>query len=82
MTREEDRKRQEESRRILKQIEDESEVFGTSSMKRVADRVTGHLDGDADQDNQVELWGTRIGRSLGLVFFAGLVIYLLTTYVL
>ncbi len=80
--REDHKKQKKEAQRILKQVGDESEIFGTSSMKRVADRVSNHLDGDADKDNQIELWGTRIGRSLGMIFFAGLVIYLLTTYVL
>jgi len=75
-------KRQEEARRILERVNQESETVGTSSMKRVADRVSGHLEGNADPNDNIEIWGTRIGRGLGLVFFIGLAIYLVKTYVL
>lgn len=73
----------EESRRILERVAQESETVGTSSMGRVAERVKGHMAaGDADQDKWAEVWGTRIGRALGLVFVLVLIVYLVQTYVL
>lgn len=75
--------RVEESRRILERVQQESETVGTSSMGRVADRVKNHIAAsDADQEQWSEVWGTRIGRGLGLVFFVVLVVYLFKTYVL
>ncbi len=35
---------------------------------------------DKNEDDQIEVWGTRIGRGAGLVFAIGLVIYLVVTY--
>ena len=76
-------KRLEESKRILERVQQESETVGTSSMGRVADRVKNHMAAnDADQEQWAEVWGTRIGRGLGLIFFAVLVVYLIKTYVL
>ena len=77
-----DAENQEESERILERIAQESETVGTSSMNRVANRVTDHLSGDADPNNKIEVLGTRIGRSLGIIFFVGLLIYMIKTYVL
>ena len=74
---------EQESRRILERVAQESETVGASSLRRVADRMKDHLSADdADENQWAELWGTRIGRILGAVFFVGLVIYLLRTYVL
>lgn len=73
----------EESRRILERVAQESETVGTSSMRRVAERVKGHMTADdAEQENWAEVWGTRIGRALGLVFVCVLIVYLVQTYVL
>lgn len=73
----------EEAKRILERVAQESETVGTSSMRRVANRVKGHMSAhDSDQNDWAELWGTRIGRALGLVFFCWLVVYLTITYVL
>ena len=73
----------EKSKRILERVEQQSETIGTSSMGRVADRVKDHLVAeDADQESWSEVWGTRIGRGLGLVFFVFLIGYLVKTYVL
>lgn len=74
--------REEEAKRILERIEQEAETVGTSSMKRVAERVKDHMTAeDADQNVWAERWGTRIGRTLGAVFFVGLIVYLLQTYI-
>ena len=71
-----------ESRRILDRVAQESETIGASSMRRVADQVKGHMQAkDEDAEDWAELWGTRIGRGLGLVFVIVLVFYLALTYV-
>lgn len=72
-----------ESKRILERVAQESETVGTSSTKRVAERVKGHLGAnDVDQNEWAELWGTRIGRTLGAIFVVFLIVYLVRTYVL
>lgn len=71
-----------EAKRILERVAQESETVGTSSVKRVAERVKGHMSAnDADENEWAELWGTRIGRTLGAVFVVVLIVYLLKTYV-
>ncbi len=73
---------EEESHRILERVSQESETVGTSSMSRVAERVKAHARADdADQNDWAEVWGTRIGRTLGAVFAIFLLAYLLQTYV-
>lgn len=72
-----------ESKRILERVAQESETVGTSSVKRVADRVKDHMSTqDADENEWAELWGKRIGRSLGAIAVIVLIIYLLRTYIL
>ena len=71
-----------ESKRILERVARESETIGTSSVKRVAERVKGHLSAqDTDENQWAELWGKRIGRTLGAVFVIVLIIHLLRTYI-
>jgi tetrahydromethanopterin S-methyltransferase subunit G len=71
-----------ESKRILERVAQESETIGTSSVKRVAERVKGHLSAqDTDENQWAELWGKRIGRTLGAVFVIVLIIHLLRTYI-
>lgn len=72
--------RQTESRRILERVAHDSRggLAGASVMARVVERSKSHLAaGDADQDDQIELWGTRIGRVLGLAFVIGLAVWLI-----
>lgn len=72
-----------EAKRILERVAQESETVGTSSVKRVAERVKGHMSAqDADENEWAELWGKRIGRALGAVFVVVLIIYLIKTYIL
>jgi len=79
--------REAEARRILERVAQESETVGTSSTKRVAERIKDHLNAndvgknDFGENEWAELWGTRIGRILGAVFVAFLILYLLRTYV-
>jgi tetrahydromethanopterin S-methyltransferase subunit G len=72
-----------EAKRILERVAQESETVGTSSVKRVAERVKDHMSAqDADENEWAELWGKRIGRALGAVFVVVLIIYLVKTYIL
>lgn len=71
----------EDARRDLQRLASQGEVVGTSAMARAAKRAGDHLAGaDAPADDPIEVWGTRIGRGLGVVFFVFLVIYLAVTY--
>ena len=67
-----------ESRRILDRVarEEQSGLLGRS-----AARAQGHFAAvDADQNDRIEVWGTRIGRAIGILvivaFFVWLIVYL------
>lgn len=76
-------KQREEAIRTLDRVGAESETVVGSTFVRMADRARNHMSAaDKDEDDRIEVWGTRIGRGLGLVFAIGLAIYLLVTYVL
>ena len=78
-----DAEREAEAKRILERIEQDAETVGTSSMRRVAERVKKHVSADdKDHNAWAELWGTRIGRGLGIIFALVLIIYLVRTYIL
>ncbi|EFO32641.1 conserved hypothetical protein [Roseibium sp. TrichSKD4] len=67
--------------RALDRVQAESETIGTSSFARMADRAQKHLSAaDKDEEDPIEVWGTRIGRAAGVIFAIGLVIYLFVTY--
>ena len=73
--------REDEAQEILRRIERESETVGTSSLARTVEKARDHFAGrDQDQNDPVEIWGTRIGRSLSLIAFIVLAIYLYNTY--
>ncbi len=64
-----------ESRRILERIEHENISMGANWFMRTATRARGHFSGaDKQEDDPIELWGTRIGRAIGFVIFVALVI--------
>lgn len=74
-----------EAQRILQRIERESESVATSSMARSASGFRKHLsghDGTSDDEDPIEVLGKRIGRSLGFIAVAILLIYLFVTYVM
>lgn len=72
-----------ESLRILDGVARDSETVGSSSLARTANRARAHLAGsDAPSGDPMEIWGRRIGRSLGLIAVVALVLHLLFTYVL
>ena len=69
-----------ESRRILDRVARDTSggIAGTSVMARAVERSKNHLAaGDADHSDPIELWGTRIGRVLGLAFVVGLAVWLI-----
>ena len=73
----------EDALRALDRVQVESETVAGSSFVRMAERAKDHMSAaDKDETDRVEVWGTRIGRGLGLIFAIGLAIYLLVTYVL
>ncbi|MGQ2908379.1 MAG: hypothetical protein ACT6QU_10550 [Aliihoeflea sp.] len=60
-----------ESKRIIRRVGQESEAT-------MATRIRRHMSGaDADPDDWVEIWGTRIGRVLSVVLAAVLVWWLI-----
>jgi uncharacterized membrane protein len=74
-------KQREEALQALDRVGAESETVAGSTFVRMADRARNHLGAaDKDEDDRIEVWGTRIGRVLGLLFAIGLVIYLVSTY--
>ena len=73
MKRDED---QRESRRILERVGRESEAgsLAARTARRARDHVTAV---DADRDDWTEVWGTRIGRVLGIVIVLMLMLWLI-----
>jgi hypothetical protein len=70
-----------QARKDLERIGDQSEVIGTSSFVRTANRARDHFAGaDAPQDDAAEIWGRRVGRGLSVVFVIVLIWYLAKTY--
>ena len=68
----EDALRAREAREALRRVE-QAEVAGTSAFSRAANHMRA---GDADADDPMEVWGTRIGRGLAVVFAIGLIVWL------
>ncbi|RRH94654.1 hypothetical protein EH240_26720 [Mesorhizobium tamadayense] len=65
-----------ESHRILERVARETTPgasFVARSAKAARDRVTA---ADVDRSDPIEYWGTRIGRTLGLVAAIGLLAWL------
>ena len=76
-----DQQRQRRALRDIERVDEQSEVIGTSQVKRSSDRARDHFMGaDGDPEDRVEIWGKRIGRMLSLAFLIGLVVYLMNAY--
>ncbi len=56
--------RQREAKAALDRVQRDQEGIFTSSMARASDHFSGK---DAPPDDNIELWGRRIGRSLSLI---------------
>jgi hypothetical protein len=67
-----------ESRRIIERIDRESASQGTSFVER----TKGHFSaGDADPADPIEVWGTRVGRFLGLLVLIAMIIWVISSIV-
>tara|TARA_R110002126_G_scaffold13441_9_gene58343 strand:- start:4686 stop:4931 length:246 start_codon:yes stop_codon:yes gene_type:complete len=65
------------AKRDLKRVAEEGGLLSSPKLKAKSDSVIGHFQAqDADADDRVEVWGTRIGRILSLVAFIGLAFWL------
>jgi hypothetical protein len=72
------RDKSKEARRDLEKLSQEGGLLNTPKLKSKAGSVRGHLSAsDADQEDRIEVWGTRIGRWLSVVVFIGLAIWLI-----
>ena len=66
-----------EAQRILKRMSAESDGSAMKIVSRTAARGRDHFGAaDADENDWVEVWGTRIGRAISLILFLGLILYL------
>lgn len=63
-----------EARRILQRVARESETIGSSNLARAAGRP------GREEEDPIERLGRRIGRILGILAAAALVVYLLANY--
>lgn len=56
----------EQARRDLARLAVDRDTLGTSALARMAEHLRAE---DASSDDPIEVWGKRIGRGLGAVFF-------------
>jgi hypothetical protein len=75
-----DRERQ--SREALDRVARETHGVLGSAMGRAADHFAGRDAAREAPSDGVELWGRRIGRALGAVFFVLLIVNLFTGWIL
>lgn len=76
MAREQDEERNAESRRILDRVS--REVDGGSLLMRATSGLRRHVTAkDAEAEDAIDYWGTRIGRILGLVVVAACLLWLI-----
>jgi hypothetical protein len=69
-----DRERKRQSERILDRVQQDAGRDALGVATRTASRVRRHVGAaDADQDDRIEVIGTRIGRVLGLFLTAVLI---------
>lgn len=68
---------QEEARRILDRLQHEASVTDTLVQRGIA-RTAKHLSAqDIDKNDPVEVWSTRIGRSLGILITLAIIVWLI-----
>lgn len=66
-----------QAKRTLDRIGEEGGLSATPVMKSAANSVRDHFTAeDADKNDRVEVWGTRIARGLAVLAFAGLVLWM------
>ncbi|MER9331036.1 hypothetical protein NKJ26_10750 [Mesorhizobium sp. M0152] len=72
-----DKDNDKESRRILERIARETDPADSSFVTRTAKGMRDHVAAaDADRSDPIEVWGTRLGRILGLLLALGLMVWL------
>ncbi|SFO71492.1 hypothetical protein SAMN04488056_111127 [Cohaesibacter marisflavi] len=70
-----------QAERALERVDAEGEALGTSAFARTANRAKDHLGAnDADPNDPIEIWGTRIGRIGGVIFAIFLVLWLVNHF--
>jgi hypothetical protein len=75
MAKRQDDPQEQESRRILERVS--MEESGGTVLGRTAERIRDHVAAsDADRNDWAEYWGTRIGRTLGLIITVVLIAWL------
>jgi hypothetical protein len=67
-----------ESRRIIERIDRESASGGISIVERTKSHFSA---GDADPADPIEVWGSRIGRFLGLLVLIAMIIWVISSIV-
>lgn len=78
-----DAERKRESDAILKRLRQETDMQVGGTTTRMLSDTRGHFAAtDVDQDDRIEVIGTRIGRSLGLVGFVALLGLFVATYLM
>jgi hypothetical protein len=78
MARPTDGDRDAESRRILDRVERDSHRSRSGIFGGATDWARVHIAADdADPNDWVEVWGTRIGRSIGLVIVVAFLVWVL-----
>lgn len=76
-----DRQRAEQARRALERVEQDSTPLLGSAMRRAADHFSAQdAKGEGLGEDRIEVWGRRIGRGLGAVFFLVLIVNLFTRW--
>ena len=72
-----ERHREREARRILDRVAQESEGGAAALLSSTTQRVRDHVAAaDADPQDRIEVLGTRIGRSIGLLLTLAVIIAL------
>lgn len=78
-----DAARQHESEAILRRLRQETDPQVGATTTRMFTDARGHFSAsDADPNDRIEVIGTRIGRGLGLIGFAVLLVMFATTYLI
>ena len=71
------KKNKDEAKKILKDVERESAGVIDSHVATGVEKMKTHFAGaDNPEDDNIEVWGKRIGRFLSVIFAAYLVYYL------
>lgn len=70
------------AKRELEKLSEDGGLLSAPRLKAKSKTVKGHFGADdVDANDPVELWGTRIARSLSLLAFIGLAIWLYINHI-